>query len=68
MSVDRRTPDLSGYPDLVVVYLGMRVRKPRGIRMLLGIGPQIEKAWQAWPDGLLAHERVIWSLLPPHLA
>jgi len=57
MSVDRRTPDLSGYPDLVVVYLGMRVRKPKGIRMLLGIGAQIEQAWQAWPDGLLAHER-----------
>jgi hypothetical protein len=23
--VDRRTVDLSGYPDLVVIYLGMRV-------------------------------------------
>jgi hypothetical protein len=67
MSIDRRAPDLSDYPDLVVIYLGMRVRKPRGIRMLLGIGPQIESAWKAWPDGLLAHERVIWSLIPPHL-
>jgi len=67
MTVDRRTPDLSGYPDLVVVYLGMRVCKPRGIRMLLGIGPQIERSWRAWPDGLLGHENLIWSLLPPHL-
>ena len=25
--IDRRTVDLSKYPDLVVIYLGMRVRK-----------------------------------------
>jgi Domain of unknown function (DUF4188) len=67
MSVDRRAPDLSGYPDLVVVYLGMRVRKPKGILRLLGIGPQIERSWKAWPEGLLAHENLIWSLMPPHL-
>jgi hypothetical protein len=67
MTVDRRAPDLSGYPDLVVVYLGMRVRTPRGILRLLGIGPQIERSWRSWPEGLLAHERLIWSLVPPHL-
>jgi hypothetical protein len=67
MTVDRRAPDLSGYPDLVVVYLGMRVRTPKGILRLLGIGPQIDRSWRAWPNGLLAHENLIWSLLPPHL-
>jgi Domain of unknown function (DUF4188) len=67
MTVDRQAPDLSGYPDLVVVYLGMRVRKPKGILRLLGIGPQIDRSWRAWPDGLLLHENLIWSLLPPHL-
>ena len=36
--VDRRTVDLSAYPDLVVVYLGMRVRRPRGLLYLLGLG------------------------------
>jgi hypothetical protein len=36
MTIDRRTPDLSGYPDLAVVHLGMRVRK--GIVRLRGIG------------------------------
>ena len=31
MSVERRTVDLSSYPDLVVIYLGMRVnRRPLG--------------------------------------
>ena len=66
MKVDRRTVDLSGYPDLVVVYLGMRVRRLRGMRRLLGLGPQIQASWEERPDGLLLHENLIWSLLPPH--
>jgi Domain of unknown function (DUF4188) len=67
MAVDRQTVDLSAYPDLVVVYLGMRVRKPRGMLRVLGLGPQIQKSWKAEPDGLLLHEDMIWSLFPPHL-
>jgi hypothetical protein len=51
MRVDRQTVDLSGYPELVVVYLGMRVRKPRGLLTVLGLGPQIRKSWQAEPYG-----------------
>jgi hypothetical protein len=39
--VDRRTVDLSSYPDLVVIYLGMRVNHMAGIKILLGVGPQI---------------------------
>jgi hypothetical protein len=61
MRVNRTTVDLSGYPDLVVIYIGMRVRKPRGILRLLGLGPKLYR-----PDGLLSHEDVIWSLFPPH--
>jgi Monooxygenase af470-like len=67
MRVDRQTVDLSGYPDLVVIYLGMRVRRPRGMLRLLGLGPQIRKSWQEEPDGLLLHEDLVWSLIPPHL-
>ena len=67
MRVDRQTVDLSAYPDLVIIYLGMRVRRPRGLARLLGIGPQIRKSWQAQPEGLLLHEDLIWSLIPPHL-
>ena len=66
MRVDRRTVDLEDYPDLVVVYLGMRVRRPRGILRMLGLGPQIQKSWKDRPDGLLLHEDLIWSLIPPH--
>ena len=37
MAVDRQTVDLSAYPDLVVIYLGMRVLRPRGMLRLLGL-------------------------------
>jgi hypothetical protein len=59
--------DLEGYPDLVVLYLGMRVRRPRGILRMLGLGPQIQESWKDRPEGLLLHEDLIWSLVPPHL-
>jgi hypothetical protein len=67
MKVERQTVDLSGYPDLVVVYLGMRVSKPRGLKRLLGLGPQIQRSWKEQPDGLLLHEDIVWSLIPPHV-
>ena len=51
MAVDRQTVDLSAYPDLVVFYLGIRVRRPRGMLRLFGLGPQIQKSWKAQPDG-----------------
>jgi Domain of unknown function (DUF4188) len=65
--LERQTVKLDDYPDLVVIYLGMRVRRPRGMLRLLGLGPQIQKSWQEKPDGLLLHENLIWSLIPPHL-
>lgn len=66
-AMDRRTVDLSQYPDLVVLYLGMRVNALRGIRTLLGFGPKIAAVGRAMPDGLLAHDNIIYSLVPPHL-
>jgi hypothetical protein len=64
--VQRTTVDLSGYPDLVIVYLGMRVRRLRGLRTVFRLGPQIEGSAKAMPDGLLHHQPFLWSLLPPH--
>ena len=66
MPVSRQTVDLSDYPDLVVVYLGMRVRRLRGLRRLVGLGPQIQKSWKDQPDGLLLHEDLLWSVFPVH--
>lgn len=64
MAADRQTVGLSEYPDLVVIYLGVRVRRPRGLLRLLGLGPQMQKSWRQQPDGLLLHEDLIWSLIP----
>lgn len=64
--VERRTVDLTQYPDLVVIYLGQRVRGLRGVRTLLGFGNAISKALAEHPDGLLHHESFWWSIFPPH--
>jgi hypothetical protein len=62
----RTTVDLSSYPDLVVIYLGMRVNSPKGLKTLLSFGPKISKSVAAQPDGLLLHENLLISLFPPH--
>src|SRR5437762_208674 len=64
----RETVDLSGYPDLVVIYLGMRVNTQRGLGTLLKTGPRIRRAVAARPDGLPRHEQIVYSLFPPHVA
>ncbi len=66
--VNRQTVDLNAFPDLVVIYLGMRVRTLAGIKTLMGFGPQIAKAGAARPDGLLHCENgIIFSLFPLHV-
>ena len=65
--IDRQTVDLSAYPDLVVIYLGMKVNRFRGLGTLMKFGPKISAAVAARPDGLLLHENVIYSIFPPHL-
>ena len=64
---DRYTVDLSSYPDLVVIYLGMRVEEPRGLETLETLGPQIQASVEEQPDGLLLHERLIYSEEPLHV-
>jgi hypothetical protein len=65
--VSRRTVDLSAYPDLVVIYLGMRVNSLRGLKTLVSFGPKIARAVKSQPDGLLLHEPITYSLFPPHV-
>jgi len=65
-NVRRQTVDLSAYPDLVVIYLGMRVNKLRGLATLFKFGPKISAAVAAKPDGLLLHEPIFYSLFPLH--
>jgi Monooxygenase af470-like len=65
-AVERRTVDLTRYPDLVVIYLGMRVNRLAGLKTLLGFGPRIQDAVGQRPDGLLLHENLLFSLFPLH--
>ncbi len=65
--VDRRTVDLSGYPQLVVIYLGMRVNRMTGLKTLFGFGPKISASVEAQPSGLLLHETMLYSLFPAHV-
>ena len=65
--VNRRTVDLSGFPDLVVIYLGMRVNVFAGMKTLMGFGPKIAQSVKDQPNGLLLHENVVYSLFPPNV-
>ncbi len=58
----RHAVDLSAWPDLVVVYLGMKVQRWRGVMTVLGLGKGIGASVAGKPEGLLAHETIIWGL------
>ena len=62
----RQSVDLAEYPDLVVIYLGMRANSLRGFMTLMGFGPKIKKSVEANPDGLLLHENLFFTFFPPH--
>jgi hypothetical protein len=65
--VIRQTVDLSSFPDLVVIYLGMKVRSPRGLLTVLRFGPRISSAVEEKPTGLLLHESLFFSIFPLHV-
>jgi hypothetical protein len=65
--VDRRTVDLTSYPNLVIIYLGMRVNRLAGVKTLFGFGPRISASAADHPDGLLLHEQIIYSVFPLHV-
>jgi len=60
--VKRSTVDLAPYPDLVIMYLGLSLRRPRGILTILKFLRRIRGAVAQKPDGLLLHEIIF---LPP---
>lgn len=60
--VERRSVDLSGYPDLVMVLLGMRIRSVRGLFAVLRVGRGLAAIQRDPPEGLLGHDNFLWSL------
>jgi hypothetical protein len=67
VNATRQTVDLSSFPDLVVIYLGMKVRSPRGLLTVLRFGPRISSAVAEKPAGMLLHEQLFFSFFPPHV-
>jgi len=66
--VDRKTVDLAAYPDLVVIYLGMRMRTLKGWMTMMRNGQQIDKAGAARPEGLLHYDNnIIFGFFPLHV-
>lgn len=61
----RRSVDLSGYPDLVVIYLGYRATGLRGLRSLMRIGAGLRTIRRQPPDGLLSHEGMWFGFMHP---
>ena len=61
-SVDRKSVDLSAYPDLVMIMLGFRVKGLRGLLAMSRIGPGLGQIARERPDGLLAHEGMRFGL------
>lgn len=64
---ERRTVDLSSYPELVVIYLRQRINSPRGLWTAFKLGRPISKAVAANPDGLLRHETAIYDTMTKEL-
>jgi hypothetical protein len=65
MSYPRRSVDLSAYPDLVVLYLGYRVKSLKAAASLVRIGRGFRSIDKNPPDGLLLHEGLWFGILHP---
>ncbi len=65
--INRTAVDLSAYPGLMVIYLGLRVQSFSGLLSAFRLGPQIQASVDAKPAGLLLHEQILFSLFPLHI-
>ena len=69
IALNRTTVILSDYPDLVVIYLGMRVEQTRGPADAPGARPADRgRRSKSGPDGLPLHEQLMFAEEPLHWA
>lgn len=61
LDVKRTTVDLSTYPDLVMVLLGFRISRLKGVPALVRIGRGLGQVISNPPDGLLRHDAMLLS-------
>ena len=64
---NRMTVDLTDYPDVVVLYLGIKVNKLRGTGRVVKMRAQLNEMVKHPPDGMMAHESFWWSFFPLHV-
>lgn len=57
----RETVDLSGYPDLVMILLGLRLKSFRALAALPRIGRGLAVIRRVPPDGLLGQDQFLWG-------
>ncbi|WP_298967290.1 DUF4188 domain-containing protein [uncultured Methylobacterium sp.] len=57
----RETVDLSGHPDLVVILLGLKLRRVRALRALPDLGRGLSAIRRDPPDGLLFDQRFLFG-------
>ncbi|MEH3148165.1 MAG: DUF4188 domain-containing protein [Methylobacterium frigidaeris] len=57
----RETVDLSSYPDLVVVLLGLKIRRLRALPAVLDVGRGLSAIRRAPPDGLLGDRQFLFG-------
>jgi hypothetical protein len=67
MKVERRTVDLASYPDPGRDLPGHEGQCPDRNQNRVRFRPKIANSVAAMPDGLLRHESMVYSLLPPHV-
>lgn len=65
MNYPRASVDLSGYPDLVVIYLGYRATTLKSIFGILRIGSGLRDIQKNPPAGLLSHENLWFGFMHP---
>ena len=57
----RVTVDLTQHPDLVMILLGFRVGRLRGLPSFIGIGRGLSEIRRSPPDGLLGHDQFLFG-------
>lgn len=57
----RSTVDLDAYPQLAVIYFGLKIKSLRGLWTVFQLGLSIDRAIRARPDGLLRHELLLFG-------
>lgn len=60
-SISRQSVDLSNYPDLVIILLGLKLRSLKALPTFLSVGRGLSALRKDPPDGLLADQQFLFE-------